>query len=132
MLVGDINGKIYTRIMDKVLKEELNAFGAVLINGPKWCGKATTAKQYVKSALNMQDPTQKSNYLKTVKINPLILLQGEKPRLIDEWQLALELWDAIRHDVDEKQEEGLYILTGYSKVDESKINIQVSVESLVS
>lgn len=114
--------KYYTRIMDKVLKEELNAFGAVLINGPKWCGKTTTAKQYVKSILNMQDPAQKSNYLKTSKINPLILLQGETPRLIDEWQLAPELWDAIRHDIDEKQKEGLYILTGSSRVDESKIS----------
>lgn len=114
--------KYYKRIMDKVLQDELTAFGAVLINGPKWCGKTTTAKQYVKSILNMQDPSQKSNYLKTAKINPLILLQGENPRLIDEWQLAPELWDAIRHDVDEKQKEGLYILTGSSKVDESKIS----------
>lgn len=63
--------------------------------------ETTTAKQYVKSVLNMQDPAQKSNDLKTVKINWFILLQGEQPRLIDEWQLAPELWDAIRHDVDE-------------------------------
>ena len=114
--------KYYSRIMDKVLTEELSAFGAVLINGPKWCGKTTTAKQYAKSVLNMQDPSNKANYLKTVKIDPLILLQGENPRLIDEWQIAPELWDAIRHDIDEKQKEGLYILTGSSKVDESRIS----------
>lgn len=120
--LGDIMEKYFSRIMDKVLNEELRAFGGVLINGPKWCGKTTTAKQIVKSILNMQDPAQKSNYIKTAKINPLILLQGEKPRLIDEWQLAPELWDAIRYDIDEKQSEGLYILTGSSKVDESKIS----------
>lgn len=120
--MGDIMEKYYKRIMDKVLQDELLGFGAVLINGPKWCGKTTTAKQYVKSILNMQDPSQKSNYLKTAKINPLILLQGENPRLIDEWQLAPELWDAIRHDIDEKQKVGLYILTGSSKVNESNIS----------
>ena len=120
--MGDIMEKYYKRIMDKVLQDELLGFGAVLINGPKWCGKTTTAKQYVKSILNMQDPSQKSNYLKTAKINPLILLQGENPRLIDEWQLAPELWDAIRYDIDEKQKDGLYILTGSSKVNESNIS----------
>lgn len=112
----------YPRIADKILKEELEAFGAVLINGPKWCGKTTTAKQIAKSVINMQDPNNKANYLKTVKIEPLILLQGDKPRLIDEWQEAPELWDAIRYDIDEKQQEGLYILTGSSKIDEAKIS----------
>ncbi len=112
--------KYYPRIADKILKEELQAFGAVLINGPKWCGKTTTAKQICKSVINMQDPANKANYLKTAKINPLILLQGDKPRLIDEWQEAPELWDAIRYDIDEKQQEGLYILTGSTKIDDIK------------
>ena len=111
----------YPRIADKILKEELEALGAVLINGPKWCGKTTTAKQIANSVINMQDPNNKANYLKTVKIESLILLQGDKPRLIDEWQEAPELWDAIRYDIDEKQQEGLYILTGSSKIDETKI-----------
>ena len=113
--------KYYPRIADKILKEELEAFGAVLINGPKWCGKTTTAKQIAKSVINMQDPSNKANYQKTVKIEPLILLQGDKPRLIDEWQEAPELWDAIRYDIDEKQQEGLYILTGSTKIDDIKI-----------
>lgn len=69
LVLGDIMEKYYKKIMDKVLQDQLSAFGAVLINGPKWCGKTTTAKQYVKSTLNMQDPSQKSNYLKTAKIN---------------------------------------------------------------
>jgi uncharacterized protein len=112
----------YTRILDKVLEKELKAFGGVLINGPKWCGKTTTAKRIAKSVINLQAPAQKENYLKTVKLEPMILLEGEKPRLIDEWQVAPELWDAIRHDIDEKQEEGLYILTGSTQVDESKIS----------
>lgn len=114
--------KYYPRITDKILKEELEAFGAVLINGPKWCGKTTTAKQVAKSVINMQDPSNKANYQKTVKIEPLILLQGDKPRLIDEWQEAPELWDAIRYDIDEKQQEGLYILTGSTKIDDIKIS----------
>ncbi len=114
--------KYYPRIMDKVIENEMKAFGGVLINGPKWCGKTTTAKQHAQSVLNMQDPAQKKNYLATAKINPAILLQGETPRLIDEWQLAPELWDSIRQSIDEKQREGLYILTGSSKVDASKIS----------
>lgn len=122
ILLGDDMNKYYMRIMDKVLQKELEAFGAVLINGPKWSGKTTTAKRYSKSVLNMQNPAQKKNYLETAKINPLILLQGDNPRLIDEWQIAPELWDAIRYDVDEKQRKGLYILTGSSKVDEDKIS----------
>ena len=112
----------FPRIIDKVLQEELEAFGAVLINGPKWCGKTTTAKQLAKSIINMQNPNNKTNYIKTAQLDPMILLQGEKPRLIDEWQVAPELWDAIRFDIDETQQEGLYILTGSSKVDESKIS----------
>jgi predicted AAA+ superfamily ATPase len=110
------------RMIDKVLQEELEAFGAVLINGPKWCGKTTTAKQLAKSVINMQHPNNKSNYIQMAQLDPMILLQGEKPRLIDEWQVAPELWDAIRYDIDESQQEGLYILTGSSKVDESKIS----------
>lgn len=112
----------YPRIADKILKEELEALGAVLIDGLNWCGKTTTAKQIAKSVINMQDPNNQANYLKTVKIEPLILLQGDKPRMIDEWQEAPELWDAIRYDIDEKQQEGLYILTGSSKIDETKIS----------
>jgi hypothetical protein len=115
--------KDYTnRIMDKVLKYELEAFGAVLITGPKWCGKTTTAKQIAKSVLYMQDSDRKESYLSLAGIQPSKLLEGEKPRLIDEWQMAPQLWDAVRFDVDMKNETGLYILTGSTTVDESKIS----------
>jgi hypothetical protein len=114
--------KYLNRIMDKVLKYELEAFGAVLITGPKWCGKTTTAKQVAKSVLYMQDPDRKESYLTLAGIQPSILLEGEKPRLIDEWQMAPQLWDAVRFDVDNQNKTGLYILTGSTIVDESKIS----------
>lgn len=114
--------KYYKRIMDDVLNEELEAFGAVLITGPKWCGKTTTAKQIAKSVLYMQQPDEKQNNLQLAQVQPSLLLNGEKPRLIDEWQMAPQLWDAIRFDVDQKSTEGLYILTGSTVVDESKIS----------
>ena len=110
------------RTIDNVLKEELEAFGAVLITGPKWCGKTTTAFQIAKSTLFMHDPNLKDNLIELAKLNVNELLKGDKPRLIDEWQSAPELWDAIRFDIDQKGEEGLYILTGSTIVDESKIS----------
>ncbi len=110
------------RTIDDVLKEELEAFGAVLITGPKWCGKTTTAFQIAKSTLFMHDPNLKDNLIELAKLNVNELLKGDKPRLIDEWQSAPELWDAIRFDIDQKGEEGLYILTGSTIVDESKIS----------
>ena len=110
------------RIMDKVIKYELEAFGAVLITGPKWCGKTTTAKQIARSVLYMQDPDRKESYLTLANIQPSKLLEGEKPRLIDEWQMAPQLWDSVRFDVDMKNNTGLYILTGSTTVDESKIS----------
>ena len=109
------------RIMDKQLKEYLEAVGAVLIAGPKWCGKTTTAEQQAKSVLKLQDPDKRDGYLATAEVKPSLLLKGENPRLIDEWQEAPVLWDAIRNSVDERNEEGLYILTGSTSVDESKI-----------
>jgi len=115
-------GKYYPRLIDDLLIEELKAFGAVLINGPKWCGKTTSAKRVAKSVINMQNPAQKDNYLQIAQIDPLVLLEGEKPRLIDEWQIAPQIWDAVRFSIDQESQEGLYILTGSSKVDETKIN----------
>lgn len=109
------------RIMDKQLKEYLEAVGAVLIAGPKWCGKTTTAEQQAKSVLKLQDPDKRDGYLATAEVKPSLLLKGENPRLIDEWQEAPVLWDAVRNSVDERNEEGLYILTGSTSVDESKI-----------
>ncbi len=114
--------KYYERILDKLLKEELEAFGAVLITGPKWSGKSTTAKKLAKTVVNLQDPLKKEDYIAMINLNPYLILEGEKPLLIDEWQEAPVLWDAIRHDVDEKNTKGLYILTGSQKVDSSKIS----------
>jgi len=113
--------KYLPRIADKELSLRLEAFGATLIVGPKWCGKTTTAKQQAKSVLKMQDPDKKKSYLATMAVKPSLLLKGEKPRLIDEWQVAPELWDAVRNDVDEKNSEGLYILTGSNSVNTDAI-----------
>lgn len=100
------------RIADGILDRKLRAKGAVLIEGVKWCGKTTTASQIAKSILYMQDPARKRQYLELSEIDPARLLSGETPRLIDEWQLAPKLWDAIRFEVDRRDEFGQFILTG--------------------
>ena len=102
------------RIADKLLDERLKTSGAVLIEGPKWCGKTTTAEQISKSILYMAQPEEKSQNLVLADINPSLLLVGENPRLIDEWQIAPKLWDAIRFEIDHRDEEGQFILTGSS------------------
>lgn len=96
--------------------------GAVLIEGPKWCGKTTTAAQQAKSILKLQDPDMRDAYLLTANTKPSNLLKGETPRLIDEWQDAPRLWDAIRTAVDDREgEPGQFILTGSNSVDEKLI-----------
>jgi len=102
------------RIADNMLKEKLEAKGAVLIVGAKWCGKTTTASQIAKSILYLHDPAKKEQYLQLASINPSILLEGTTPRLLDEWQLAPQLWDAVRYEVDQRDEFGQFILTGSS------------------
>ena len=113
--------KYLNRIADKQLKENLEAFGAVLVEGPKWCGKTTTAMQQANSVLQLQDPDMREGYLATANIRPSLLLAGDTPRLIDEWQVAPVLWDAIRVMVDRRVEVGQFILTGSNSVDESAI-----------
>ncbi|MCD8317212.1 MAG: DUF4143 domain-containing protein [Eggerthellaceae bacterium] len=90
------------------------AKGAVLVEGPKWCGKTTTSMRVAKSVLFMQDPATRSQNLNLAEVAPQLLLEGEVPRLIDEWQIAPELWDAVRFVVDERDEFGQFILTGSS------------------
>ncbi|MBQ8957784.1 MAG: ATP-binding protein [Bacteroidales bacterium] len=109
------------RVFDTQLSEYLDAFGAVLIEGPKWCGKTTTAMQQAKSILKMQEPDNIEANLSTAQTKPSILLKGDTPRLIDEWQVAPVLWDAVRTMVDERSEPGQFILTGSNAVDRSKI-----------
>ncbi len=109
------------RIADIDLKQRLEAFGAVLLEGPKWCGKTTTAKQQAKSILQMQDPDNKAAYISTANIKPSLLLKGDKPRLLDEWQIAPVLWDAVRTSVDNIGEPGQYILTGSNSIELDKI-----------
>lgn len=115
------NMEYIKRICDEELSDKLEAFGAVHIVGPKWCGKTTTAKQFAKSYIEMQDPDLRDTYLETAKIKPSNLLAGDNPRLIDEWQVAPNLWDAVRVSVDRRNEDGLYILTGSNSIDKSKI-----------
>lgn len=100
------------RIADEMLQRKLKGKGAVLIEGPKWCGKTTTAEQVAKSVLYMANPESMGQNLTLADINPGILLKGEIPRLIDEWQIAPKLWDAVRFEVDHRKDEGQFILTG--------------------
>ncbi|MGN0312734.1 MAG: ATP-binding protein [Lachnospiraceae bacterium] len=104
--------KYRKRIADEILTRKLEGKGAVLIEGPKWCGKTTTAEQIAGSILYMDDPERKEQNITMSEISPKRLLQGETPRLIDEWQLAPKLWDAIRFEVDHRGEQGQFLLTG--------------------
>lgn len=109
------------RAPDDLLRDFLDAFGAVLIEGPKWCGKTTTASQQAKSIIKMQDIDNAAEYLATAATQPSLLLKGPSPRLIDEWQDAPNLWDAVRDAVDTRADVGLFILTGSTVVDKKRI-----------
>jgi len=102
------------RIADELLQDKLDAIGAVLIEGPKACGKTTTAEQKAASILYMDDPNAKDSYIKMAQLDINVLLEGATPRLIDEWQLVPSLWDAIRFKVDHREGDGQFILTGSS------------------
>lgn len=101
------------RIADQLLAESLEALGAVLVQGTKWCGKTTTSVHHANSVLYMDDPTQKAQNLALAQTNIKQLLAGATPRVIDEWELAPELWDAARFEVDHRDEHvGQFIFTG--------------------
>ncbi|MDE7452395.1 MAG: DUF4143 domain-containing protein [Paramuribaculum sp.] len=106
------------RIADNTLLKKLRTSGAVLITGPKWCGKTWTALNASNSVIYLQDPDRRAAYLKMAQTTPSYLLRGDKPRLIDEWQTATVLWDAVRFAVDKAPEKGQFILTGSVVVDE--------------
>ena len=104
--------KYKSRIADALLSRKLEGKGAVLIEGAKWCGKTTTAEQQAKSIVYMTDPEKSYQYLSMVELKPKTLLEGKTPRLFDEWQIAPKLWDAIRFEVDHRDDLGQFILTG--------------------
>lgn len=100
------------RIADILLKKKLEGVGAVLIEGPKWCGKTTTAEQQAKSVVYVDDTEEGTNWQQLAVLNPKGVLTGETPRLIDEWQNVPTLWDAVRFEVDHRDDDGQFILTG--------------------
>ena len=100
------------RISDAILTEKLEGKGAVLVQGPKWCGKTTTAEQQAGSILYMAEPDRMEQNIKLGNYAPSSLLAGATPRLVDEWQLVPKLWDAVRFEVDHRDELGQFILTG--------------------
>ena len=102
------------RIADRILSEKLEGMGAVLVKGPKWCGKTTTAEQRAKSVIYIDTPENVEENIKISEINPTLLLEGDTPRLIDEWQITPKLWDAVRFTVDRRKKDGQFILTGSS------------------
>ncbi len=113
--------KYLPRLADGELNLRLQAFGATLIVGPKWCGKTTTAQQVAKSSISLQNSDMLASYQLSGETKPSLLLAGDKPRLLDEWQVVPQLWDAVRHQVDISSDKGLFILTGSNAVDETKI-----------
>lgn len=100
------------RIADQLLRDSLDAMGAILIEGPKACGKTSTAVQHAQSIIYMDEPNKREQYKQTAQTDIRLLLEGATPRLIDEWQEIPQFWDAIRFEVDHRGEDGLFMLTG--------------------
>ena len=115
-----INMKYLKRTADEYLSLLLASSGAVLIEGPKWCGKTTTAEQQANSIISLQDPDMRDKYQATIAVKPSLLLAGVTPRLIDEWQEAPVLWDSVRAMVDKRKEFGQFIMTGSNSIDPRK------------
>jgi hypothetical protein len=111
------------RIVDKEVEQQLKSVGAVVIEGAKWCGKSTTAHHHSNSQVYMDEPRRKAQYKLFAAENPDLILDGETPRLLDEWQIAPEIWDAVRFTVDHRHGTGQFILTGSAKpADRAQIN----------
>ena len=109
-----MNAAYKQRILDEVIEKRLRNKGAILVEGAKWCGKTTTCEQHAASILYMSDPDRVQQHLQLAEISPKSLLAGDAPRLIDEWQIAPKLWDAIRFEVDHRPGFGHFLLTGSS------------------
>ena len=106
--------KYMPRVSDKLLLDHLESKGAVLVEGAKWCGKTTSAKHIAKSVIEMDRPDKTLQYQEMARLRPVALLEGDVPHLIDEWQLAPTLWNAVRYEVDQRDDFGQFILTGSS------------------
>ncbi len=113
--------KYLPRIVDKEIAELMEIMGAVLIEGCKWCGKSTTGMQHAKSVIEFQNPDRKDEYEEIKNTMPSLFLNGEKPRMFDEWQMYPVVWDSIRTDVDHTRLKGQYILTGSSRPSEGQV-----------
>ena len=109
----------YPRIIDELLKKKLRTSGAVLLKGPKWCGKSTSASQIAKSIIYMQDPSTREQNIALAKASPKVFLAKETPLLIDEWQIVPFIWDAIRFEIDQRNAFNQFILTGSSSPTET-------------
>ena len=125
-----MNRAYKSRIADAVLADKLSYMGAVLVRGPKWCGKTTTCEQIAKSAIYIDNPELMTQYQDYAAINVKDLLRGEQPRLIDEWQLAPQFWDAVRYEVDHASGFGHFILTGSSVPPETDANAKPEVRKI--
>ena len=110
------------RLADDTLEEKLSHARAVVVRGPKWCGKTMTSERHAKSALYLQDPREAQRIQLAVRVDPSLLLDGERPRLIDEWQDAPQLWDAVRFDSDRARAPGQFILTGLATPGETPMH----------
>lgn len=108
----DAMSNYYPRIIESLIAKKLRVSGAILVEGAKWCGKSTTSATFANSSVYLANAKNSKQLLELAGINPYQLLQGDAPRLIDEWQLAPELWDAVRGEVDERSRTGQFILTG--------------------
>jgi predicted AAA+ superfamily ATPase len=118
-----MNDKYLPRVVDAELARRLKSVGAVGIEGAKWCGKSTTAQHHSNSCVFMDDPMRKAQYKLFAAENPELILDGDTPRLIDEWQISPEIWDAVRYKVDHRAGMGQFVLTGSAKpADRSKIS----------
>lgn len=107
-----MQNKYFNRIIDKKIEDYLNVFGAIYIKGPKWCGKTTSSERFAKSIVKFQDENQRAKYDSIMAILPNQILEGENPRLIDEWQVYPVVWNCVRNEVDIRNKPGQFILTG--------------------